>query len=62
MKKLSAERVPTQARHLLDREKTGLVRSHFGRILSRTVLYRGEDADLPNGIAYRNVNSYLKGL
>ena len=60
--KHSAERVPAQARHLLDREKTGLVRSRFGRILSRTVLYRGEDADLPNGIAYRNVNSYLKEL
>ena len=60
--KHSAERVPTQARHLLDREKTGLVRSRFGRILSRTVLYRGEDAKLSNGIAYRNVNAYLKEL
>ena len=60
--KHSMERVPVQARHLLDRKKTGLVRKHFGRILSRTVLYRGVDADLSNGIAYRNVNSYLKGL
>ena len=58
----STERVPAQARHLLDRSKLALVRRNFGRVLSRTVLYRGENADLSNGISYRNVNDYLKGL
>ena len=60
--KHSSERVPAQARHLLDRTKIALVRKSFGRVLSRTVLYRGDDADLANGICYRNVNGYLKGL
>ena len=60
--KHSTERVPAQARHLLDRSKLALVRKSFGRVLSRTVLYRGENADLSNGIRYRNVNDYLKGL
>lgn len=60
--KVTFYRVPAQARHLLDRSKLALVRKSFGRVLSRTVLYRGENADLSNGICYRNVNDYLKGL
>ena len=47
---------------LKDRSKLALVRKSFGRVLSRTVLYRGENADLSSGICYRNVNDYLKGL
>ena len=38
------------------------VHKRYGDVAERTVLYRGPDADLSNGIRYRNVNAYLKHL
>ena len=51
-----------QYRHLEDAGKLAAVERLYGRVASRTVLYRGEDVDLPNGIRYRNVGEYLKSL
>ena len=61
--KHSREIVPElQARHLIDGEKLRQVEDSFGPVVSRTVLYRGDDADLPNGIVYRNVGKYLTNI
>ena len=46
-------------RHLTDVRKLGRVERLYGRVEERTVLYRGEDVRLKNGIRYRNVNEYL---
>lgn len=51
-----------QYRHLEDAGKQAAVERIYGRVASRTVLYRGVDVDLPNGIRYRNVGDYLKSL
>ena len=58
--KHSDKRVDEQFRHLIDPEKSAQTERHFGKITRRTVLYRGEDADLPVGVEYRNVNKYLQ--
>ena len=34
----------------------------YGKISKRTVIYRGENETLENGIEYRNVEDYLKSL
>ena len=31
-------------------------------VVERTVLYHGAEAEVPGGIRYRNVNTYLKAL
>lgn len=49
-----------QYRHLADEEKCALAERRFGNIVSKTVLYRGEDFEPENGIVYRNVEGYLK--
>lgn len=54
--------VPAQTKYLLDIEKINQTRKRFGEITKRCVLYRGENAILENGIEYRNVEAYLKGL
>lgn len=54
--------VAAQYRQLVDEEKCTRTARRFGRIAQRCVLYRGDDLDLPNGICYRNVGAYLKGL
>lgn len=51
-----------QYRHLIDEEKCALTERRFGRIVGKTVLYRGEDFETDDGIAYRNVENYLREL
>ena len=34
----------------------------FGKVASRTVLYRGADAESTDGVVWRNVNAYLRNL
>ncbi len=50
-----------QRRHLADEKMCAKVRHRYGEISARTVLYRGEDA-VEDGIAYKNVEEYLKEL
>ena len=57
--KHAQERNSRQTRHLTDVRKLGQVARLYGRVEERTVLYRGEDIRLKNGIRYRNVNEYL---
>ncbi|MCR5041620.1 MAG: ATP-binding protein, partial [Clostridia bacterium] len=56
-----AEIVPEQARHLTDPEKCALTEHRYGPITRKTVLYRGATQDV-DGIRYRNVEEYLKGV
>ncbi len=51
-----------QARHLRDEEKLNIAGHKFGRIVGRYVLYNGESLDTKDGIAYRNVEEFLKKL
>ena len=60
--KHSAERADGQFRHLVDSELIARTEKAFGRVVARTVLYRGPDFDYDAGISYRNVERYLKGL
>ena len=60
--KHSGQQVPAQHRHLLDEEKCRLTERRFGQIAERTVLYRGENTQLDNGVKYRNVEGYLQAL
>lgn len=60
--KHSREAVPEQARHLLDEEKRALAEQRFGPMVSRNVIYRGEDMAAENGITYHNVERFLKQL
>ena len=60
--KHSSEQVPLQYRHLIDEDKCRRTERRFGPIQRRYVLYRGEDIQLENGVQYRNVEAFLKGL
>lgn len=60
--KHSAKIVPDQTRFLVDEEKLEQTSRRFGQIVSRYVLYRGEDALMENGIEYQNIEKYLKQL
>ncbi|MCD8327265.1 MAG: AAA family ATPase [Lachnospiraceae bacterium] len=60
--KHSSQYVREQARHLLDEEKLAQTSFRFGRLTGRFVLYLGEDMDTEEGIAYRNVERFLKKL
>lgn len=60
--KHSSEAVDDQARHLRDDEKRKAAEKAFGKVASRTVLYRGADAESPDGVVWRNVNAYLRNL
>lgn len=51
-----------QYRHLADDEKCELTEKRFGKIVSKTVLYRGEEFNTENGIRYKNVEKYLKNI
>lgn len=51
-----------QCRHLIDDEKCALTERRFGTIIRKTVLYRGEDSVMDNGIIYQNVENYLKHI
>ena len=50
--KHSSKQVPFQYRHLVDEDKCQ----------RRYILYRGEDAQMENGVQYWNVENYLKAL
>lgn len=50
-----------QYRHLVDEEKCRTVTQLYGKIKSKTVLYRGETTSV-DGICYVNVEEYLKAL
>ena len=58
--KHTTERDDGQLRHLCDSEKLAYVEHNYGTVLSRTVLYRGEDFTHPSGVKYRNVGNWLK--
>lgn len=60
--KHSKEQAKEQYRHLIDEEKLRSTEFRYGKITKRTVIYRGENATLENGIEYRNVEEYLKSL
>lgn len=60
--KHSKEQAKEQFRHLIDEEKLKNTEFRYGKITKRTVIYRGENATLENGIEYRNVEEYLKSL
>lgn len=49
-----------QYRHLVDEEECALMERKFGDIVSKTVLYRGENLITESGIRYCNVEEYLK--
>ena len=50
-----------QARHLRDAEMLAEVERHFGKVSSRTVLYRGKDIRAADGVLWRNVEEFLGG-
>lgn len=60
--KNSKEINPNQYRHLLDDEKCAQTEFRYGKILSKTVLYRGEEAFVNAGVMFRNVEEYLMAL
>ena len=60
--KHSKEKNENQYRHLIDEDKLKKTEFRYGKIVRRTVIYRGEDALLENGIEYQNVEEYLKAL
>lgn len=60
--KHSAEMIADQSKHLRDEEKILLTEKRFGEVKYRYVLYRGANAENENGIIYKNVAEYLKGL
>ena len=60
--KHSDQIIPAQMKYLIDEEKLNQTSKRFGDISKRCVLYRGENMVLENGIAYRNVEEYLKEL
>lgn len=60
--KHSSQQVPAQYRHLLDEEKCRQTEHRFGSIAERTVLYRGKNMQLENGVKYHNVEEYLQSL
>ena len=60
--KHSSKQVPLQYRHLVDEDKCQRTERRFGPIHGRYILYRGEDAQMENGVQYWNVENYLKAL
>ena len=60
--KHSKQMVSTQYRHINNEEKIELTEAQFGKVIRKCVLYRGESQVLENGIEYKNVEEFLKGL
>ena len=60
--KLSKQMVSTQYRHINNEEKIVLTEAQFGKVVRKCVLYRGESKVLENGVEYKNVEEFLKGL
>ena len=59
--KHSTEIAPQQYRHLIDEETCAQTEHRYGPITGKFVLYRGEN-QVVEGIPYRNVEEYLRGL
>ena len=59
--KFSTERVPDQARHLLDESKCAETEFRYGKITQKAVLYRGETCK-EGDVDYINVEKYLMSL
>ena len=60
--KHSKEQFPAQYRHINNEEKITLTEAQFGKVVRKCVLYRGESLMLENGVEYKNVEEFLKGL
>ncbi len=60
--KHTTERDDGQLRHLVDSKKLAYAKHNYGDVLSRTVLYRGENFTHPSGVLYMNVGEWLKEL
>lgn len=60
--KHSKEQFPAQYRHINNEEKITLTEAQFGKVVRKCVLYRGESQMLENGVEYKNVEEFLKGL
>ena len=60
--KHSKHMVSTQYRHINNEEKIVLTEAQFGKVVRKCVLYRGESQVLENGVEYKNVEEFLKGL
>ena len=60
--KHSKEISPAQYRHINNEEKIALTEAQFGKNVRKCVLYRGESKVLENGVEYKNVEEYLKGI
>lgn len=60
--KHSKEKSEEQYKNLIDDKKIKNTEFRYGKIVKKTVIYRGEDASLDNGIEYVNVEKYLKSL
>ena len=58
--KHTTERDDSQLRHLLDPAKLAYAEDNYGRILSRTVLYRGSPFECESGVGYDSVSEWLK--
>lgn len=59
--KYSKEVLKEQSRHLIDENKCKDCAHRFGKIVKKTVLYRGQNTEL-NGIYYQNIEEYLLSL
>ena len=60
--KHSVQIVDKQYSVLTDAEECSRVEKKYGQILRKHVLYRGNAAVLENGVAYENVEQYLKSI
>lgn len=60
--KHSKQMISTQYRHINNEEKIVLTEAQFGKVVRKCVLYRGESKVLENGVEYKNVEEFLKGL
>ena len=60
--KHSKQMVSTQYRHINNEEKIVLTEAQFGKVVRKCVLYGGESQVLENGVEYKNVEEFLKGL
>lgn len=59
--KYSKEIVSNQTRHLIDEDKCKATAYRFGKIIKKSVLYRGENKTIQE-IIYQNIEDYLNNL
>ena len=60
--KHSDEIVEEQAKHLLNEANITNTEKMYGKVIRRCVLYKGGSGIASNGIEYKNVEEFLKGL